>query len=133
MKYVRNVELDEPFAAACQRVEAAFQEQGFGVLTRIDVDQVLHEKLAKTLPPFRIYGVCNPGLADQALAVEPEVGVMLPCSVTVRELAEGRTMVSVLDPELVKEMAPGAELERVMADAGTRVAAAAAALSRDSR
>jgi uncharacterized protein (DUF302 family) len=129
MKYVQSVEFDQPFADVCQRVEAAFQEQGFGVLTTIDVDQVLQRKLGKEMPSYRIYGVCNPGLADRALAVDPEVGVLLPCSVTVREQFPGRTAISVLSPSLVQEMAPAPELEQVMADASTRVAAAMAALA----
>ncbi len=129
MKYVQSFELDQPFAKACDDVEAAFQAQGFGVLTQIDVDQVLHEKLHKEMPSYRIYGVCNPGLADRALAVDPEVGVMLPCSVTVRELAPGRTAVAVLNPAVVREMAPAPGLEQVMADAAGRIATAVAALA----
>lgn len=129
MKYVQTIELHEPFADACLRVEAAFKEQGFGVLTTIDVDEVLQEKLNKAMPSYRIYGVCNPVLADRALTADPEVGVMLPCSVVVRAHAKEATAVSILSPAVIREMGPLPEVEQVMADAVTRISAAVAALA----
>lgn len=95
--YAYQVELREPISAARERVTAALKKQGFGVLTEIDVQATLREKIGAETAPYRILGVCNPALAHQALTASPHAGLMLPCTVTLRE-EEGRTIVEVLRP-----------------------------------
>jgi uncharacterized protein (DUF302 family) len=83
------------------RITAALKEVGFGILTRIEVDKVLREKLGVDNAPYRILGACNPELADQALGVKPEVGVFLPCSVCLRQEDNGTVSIWALDPGAV--------------------------------
>lgn len=90
--------LSRPFEDALERVIEALQQEGFGVLTRIDVKATLKEKLDEEFRPYVILGACNPPLAHRALTSEPHVGVMLPCNVTV-EASEGGTLVSIANPE----------------------------------
>ena len=96
--YGYAIELAEALPEARQRVIAALKEQGFGVLTEIDVQATLREKIGAETAPYRILGVCNPALAHQALTASPHAGLMLPCTVTLRE-ENGHTTVEVLRPE----------------------------------
>jgi len=85
------------FAAAVARVRETLKEEGFGVLTEIDVQATLREKLGEDVEPYLILGACNPPYAHQALSLEPELGTLLPCNVVVYE-RDGRTHVSAVDP-----------------------------------
>ena len=89
--------LDLAPADAIARVKVALGEQGFGILTEIDVAATLHEKVGATLRPYSILGACNPALALRALEADAEVGLMLPCNVIVYE-REGRSVVTTSDP-----------------------------------
>ena len=89
-----------------ERVVAALKEQGFGVLTTIDVQATLKQKLDADMERYEILGACNPSLAHQALDTDREVGLLLPCNVVVRE-AEGGVTVSMLDPEAMFSLAEG--------------------------
>lgn len=81
------------------RVTEALKNKGFGVLTRIDVAATLKQKLGKEMPPYVILGACNPNLASQALEMEHEIGLLLPCNVVVYQDAQGQVHVSAIDPQ----------------------------------
>jgi uncharacterized protein (DUF302 family) len=89
--------LDAPIGEAEVRVRAALAEQGFGVLTEIDVAATLHAKLGVERPPLKILGACNPQLAHEALQIDPSVALVLPCNVVLESTGSG-TLVSVVDP-----------------------------------
>jgi uncharacterized protein (DUF302 family) len=98
MSYTFSTTLDMPFDAAVSTVTEALKQEGFGVLTEIDVKDTLKKKIDADFRPYRILGACNPKMAHQALQAEPEIGVMLPCNVVVQEDEGGRTRVSAVDP-----------------------------------
>lgn len=91
------VELDMPLTEARPIVEAALKEEGFGVLTEIDVKSTLKAKIDVDFAPYVILGACNPGFAHKALSIQPNIGLFLPCNVTLHEI-DGRTRVSLIDP-----------------------------------
>lgn len=123
MGYGRTVLLDEPMSEVVPRVKEALKAQGFGVLTEIDVQATLREKIGAETDPYLILGACNPRLAHRALELEPDVGLLLPCNVVVRT-HEGRTVVSALDPEVIAELADHPDL-RPIAEEATRLLDAA--------
>ncbi len=90
--------LDMGFADAVQRATEALSEEGFGIITEIDVKQTLKKKLNVEFRDYRILGACNPALAYEALQIEDKVGTMLPCNVVVQDLGGGRTEVAAIDP-----------------------------------
>ena len=122
--------LDLAPADAIARVKVALGEQGFGVLTEIDVAATLHEKVGATLRPYTILGACNPALALRALEADPEVGLMLPCNVIVHEVADG-VRVAAVDPEQLLGLIGGAELRQAVAEVRKNLAAAIDELARD--
>jgi len=97
-----EVRLDAPYDEALEKVGAALKEQGFGILTRIDVSATLKEKLDVDFRPYAILGACNPKLAHRALSARPEVGLLLPCNVTV-EQEDGGVSVKIADPRVMME------------------------------
>ena len=92
------VRLDMDYQTALNRVTDALKLEGFGVLTEIDVKETLKKKLDVDFRPFKILGACNPPLAYRALTAAPEVGLLLPCNVTVSQSDEGLIDVSLVDP-----------------------------------
>ena len=96
--------VDLGFDTAIERVTEELAKEGFGILTVIDVQATLKAKLEKDIRPYRILGACNPVLADQAIAAIPEIGLLLPCNVLVREDEEDQVHVSFMDPGAVLGM-----------------------------
>ncbi len=100
MIYEETVVMSMGFDEALAKVKEAFAQQGFGTLTEIDVQQVLRTKIGKEMGRYVIVGACNPNLASRALDEVPQIGVLLPCNVVVRE-AEGGVVVEAMDPGLM--------------------------------
>ena len=98
MKYYIEKTLDESFDKAVSRVTESLQEEGFGILSEINVHETLKKKLNIDFRNYRILGACNPPNAYKALQTENKIGTMLPCNVIVRELEDGRTEVAAVDP-----------------------------------
>lgn len=98
MSYHFSKRLHLSFDAAIARVTEVLMQEGFGILTEIDVQKTLKAKLNVDFRPYRILGACNPPLAYQALQVEPKIGTMLPCNVIVQTLEGGDVEVSAVDP-----------------------------------
>jgi uncharacterized protein (DUF302 family) len=124
MKYDLSITLDLPYQKAVAAVRAALKEQGFGVLTEIDVRATLREKLGAEMEPYVILGACNPPLAHRALEVDRMIGLLLPCNVVVRAHGEDRTLVQALDPQVMIDVPERDELRPVADEAGTRIRAA---------
>lgn len=123
-----SVRLQTSFDAALGLVSEALQEQGFGILTEIDVQATLKKKLDVDFQPYRILGACNPTLAYTALSEVPQVGLILPCNVTVAQLDDGEVEVSFLDPMLMMGLAGESSLQSVAESAKEKLLLAAAAL-----
>ncbi len=116
-----SVRVDAPLDQALECTRAALAEQGFGILTEIDVAATLKAKLDVEVPPQVILGACNAPLARQGLQIEPDLGLLLPCNVVVRIDEDGQTLVSALNPELMVSVPNRPELEPIAADAKTRL------------
>ncbi len=128
MSYGTSVTLDTSFADAVGRVRAALQEQGFGVLTEIDVTATLRARLGEQIEDYVILGACNPPFAHQALGIDRSIGLLLPCNVVVRATTAG-TIVEALDPHVMVTLTGRPELKPVADEVARRLASALAALT----
>ena len=127
--YGFNVTIDTPFADAIVKVTEALKKEGFGVLSDIDVQATLKAKLGVDTPAYRILGACNPQLAHRALGADPDVGLLLPCNVIVREDAPGRVVVGFLDPQIMVNLVDKPEVKGVADEAEQRLRRACASLA----
>lgn len=119
--YAMSRELDVSYEEADRRVREALQEEGFGVLTEIDVKATMKKKLDVDFDKYEILGACNPPLAHKALTHAVDIGLLLPCNLVVRDLGGGRTMVSALDPVLQLGVAGDDALAPVARDVRERM------------
>jgi uncharacterized protein (DUF302 family) len=128
-----NLELPFPFDVAVTRVREALKQEGFGILTEIDLRAAFREKLGREFRPYIILGACNPPLAFTAITADPSVGLLLPCNVTAEWISDSRTVVRLTDPEaLLSSVAlkGASELTAVAHDARQRMLRVAEALSK---
>ncbi|MBI4926531.1 MAG: DUF302 domain-containing protein [Anaerolineae bacterium] len=116
-----SVHLKDDYAGVLARTIAALKVEGFGVLTEIDVKETLKNKLGVDFPPYKILGACNPPLAHRALTAAPEVGLLLPCNVTVRQLESGEIEVALIDPLMMMESISNPALAPIAAEARARL------------
>jgi uncharacterized protein (DUF302 family) len=126
--YGIRARLGLPYAQAVEKITAALQAEGFGVLTEIDVQATLKKKLDADFRRYVILGACNPQLAHRALEAEIEIGLLLPCNVIVYE-EEGGSVVSAADPEAMLGVAANPELKPIADEAGRRLRRAVASLA----
>lgn len=119
--YGHHIEIPGSFDQALARVLTALKAEGFGVLSDIDIQKAMKEKLGKDMPPYRILGACNPPLAHQALQADPEIGLLLPCNVTVRQSEGDRVVVGFLDPQTMVQLTNNPAVASVANDAGERL------------
>lgn len=128
--YTITTTLNQPYAPAVQAVRAALGEQGFGVLTEIDLKATLKDKLDVDIEPQVILGACRPPLAHEAIQAEPSIASVLPCNVVVRTVNEHTTVVEAFDPDAMMGLADNVALHEVGADAKQRLDAAFATLEK---
>ncbi|WP_226625026.1 DUF302 domain-containing protein [Alloyangia pacifica] len=125
-----EVSLDRPFDEAVEAVTAALAAEGFGVISRIDLDKAFAEKLGTAFRRYTILGACNPALAHRAVTARPDVGLLLPCNVTIEE-APGGALVRLVDAGQMMAMGDLGdvpEIAELAADAGARLDRVATAL-----
>lgn len=119
--YGIHTTLNASYDEAIEKVTAALKEEGFGILTEIDVKATLKKKLNADFRRYVILGACNPPLAHRALQSELEIGLLLPCNVIVYEMDEGQSTVSIVDPMLMVSMTQSGELPEVAREAKARL------------
>ncbi|WP_298981934.1 DUF302 domain-containing protein [Caldilinea sp.] len=127
-----QVRLDASYEEAIERATAALKEQGFGVLTEIDVQATLKQKLNVDFKKYKILGACNPPLAHRALTTAPEVGLLLPCNVIVYEDEAGGAVVTLTDPMSMVAFLDNPALRPVAEEARSRLEKVAQALTQPS-
>jgi len=132
MDYQRSVAIDMPYAEALARTREALAEQGFGVLTEIDVQATLRDKLGQEMEPYIILGACNPELAHQALEVDRSIGVLLPCNVVVTGRDDGST-VQILNPQIMASVTELPGLQPLADEALARLQAVLDSITGSSR
>ena len=119
--YTFAAALPESIEQVRPRVEAALKDEGFGILTEIDVAATLKAKLGLERSPYLILGACNPGLAHGALEIDPSIGALLPCNVVLRESESSGTIVEIIDPVAALGIAGSPGIAPVATEAAERL------------
>ncbi|HEY8826631.1 MAG TPA: DUF302 domain-containing protein [Jatrophihabitantaceae bacterium] len=127
--YGISITLEAGFTDGVARTRAALADQGFGVLTEIDVAATMKAKLDQDMTPYLILGACNPLLAHQALTIEPAIGLLLPCNVVVRAIDESHTLIEAMDPNVIVTATGNPSLAPVAEQARERLTAALGTLA----
>lgn len=131
--YTLETKVARPYAETVRAVRSALGDQGFGVLTEIDLKATLAAKLGVEIPEQVILGACRPPLAYQALSADPSIATVLPCNVVVRALDDRTCVVEAFDPDVMLGLADAPELRRVAEDAKERLVAMLAAVGEEVR
>lgn len=124
------VRLSTDYETALTQTIDALKAEGFGVLTEIDVKETLKKKLGVDYLPYKILGACNPALAHRSLTVAPEVGLLLPCNVTVRQLEDGSIEVAMIDPLMMMGVINNPALKPIADEAMERLKRVAQSLKK---
>jgi uncharacterized protein (DUF302 family) len=122
-QYGNAVEVADTFDHTVARTRTSLADQGFGILTEIDVAATMKAKLNQDMPAYLILGACNPHLAHAAIGIDPSIGLLLPCNVIVRSLESNRTLVEALDPMVMVTATGNPSFTDVAAQAATLLAA----------
>jgi len=121
VNYYMATKLPISFGEALERTEAVLEQEGFGIISRIDIQEALKTKIDVDFRPYTILGACNPKLAYEALKIEDKVGTMLPCNVVVQELEPGQTEVAAIDPVASMQAIENAELTEAAQEVRTKL------------
>jgi uncharacterized protein (DUF302 family) len=121
VSYGFGKEVHGAFDAVVERVTGALKDEGFGVLTEIDVAATLEKKLNVKMPPYRILGACNPPLAHRAIVAEPSIGLLLPCNVVVRQDEADKVHVEFMDPAAVLTLVDRPEIAELAGEVKQRL------------
>lgn len=119
--YHFGVTVNGDFDGVVENTKSALADEGFGILSEIDVAATMKEKLGKDMPRYLILGACNPGFAHQAIEADPAIGVLLPCNVVVRENGDGRIHVEFMNPEIVLALVDKPGIARVADEVRTHL------------
>ena len=127
MNYGMSRTINRPFDEVNAEVRAALIEQSFGIVTEIDMQATLHNKINVEIEPMIILGVCNPKFAYRALQTEPSIGLLLPCNVVIRKTDAG-VVVEMVDPQMMAEITEGPEMAQIANEVSVLLSAALASL-----
>jgi len=119
--YGFSTQLNTTLEEATSRVTELLKQQGFGILTEINAHQVVKNRLGIDMRPYRILGACNPNFAHRAIEQEPDIGLLLPCNVLLREEVDGSITVAFMDPQSVMSLVQKRELEELGAEVRQRL------------
>lgn len=123
MRYGMSLTLARPFDDVVASVRDALAQQGFGIVSEIDMQRTLHDKIGVEIDRNLILGACNPGFANRALQAEPSIGLLLPCNVVVRG-TEGGTVVEMIDPQIMVDLAENSEMQQIADEVAGKLSAA---------